>query len=346
MHRSRSLQLGLYTTFLLYAAPLGFLTYWVSFGEEQSDCTLTPYFAAYVAIWGTVFLEMWKRQQITFVMEWGMEGFEQAETDRAAFKGQQVLADGVRWKKKEERKIERINTCQSSIIDGQFLRPTHPSIVGGLLGRFSSIPRPFYRSPELLVSGVCVSLDATFAFRIHQPVNKNPNICPQRRVKSTDVTNPVDGSPWIYFSPEKALERKLVSNVVTILFIFFVMFVVFMIFQLKGIVNVPPYRQQFTIELGSLAIELGALVPTVFNAASIQIFTKVWKIVSLALNSFENHRTDTQFEDALIAKTFAFEFVNKYAACFYAAFFKKYFVEGDPCDVSSWNLSGFLSLPA
>lgn len=45
------------------------------------------------AIWGTVFLEMWKRQQITFVMEWGMSGFESAETDRAAFKGEQKTPD-------------------------------------------------------------------------------------------------------------------------------------------------------------------------------------------------------------------------------------------------------------
>lgn len=40
-----------------------------------------------------MFLEMWKRQQITFVMEWGMSGFESAETDRAAFKGEQKTPD-------------------------------------------------------------------------------------------------------------------------------------------------------------------------------------------------------------------------------------------------------------
>ena len=129
------------------------------------------------------------------------------------------------------------------------------------------------------------------------------------------------------------LERKLLSNIITVIFICTVMITVFMVFQLKGLVNQPPYREQFTFGLLGLEVELGALVPSVINGGMIFVFSAGWKVVSLKLNENENHRTDTQFEDALIAKTFSFEFVNKYAACFYAAFFKKYFVEGDPCDV-------------
>ena len=48
-----------------------------------------------------------------------------------------------------------------------------------------------------------------------------------------------------------------------------------MIFQLKGIVNVPPYRQQFTIESGRWPSSWEPPVPAVFNAASIQIFMYV-----------------------------------------------------------------------
>ena len=36
----------------------------------------------------------------------------------------------------------------------------------------------------------------------------------------------------------------------------------------------------------------------------------------------ENHRTQTKFNDALIFKLFAFQFVNSYASCFYIAFFR------------------------
>ena len=46
----------------------------------------------------------------------------------------------------------------------------------------------------------------------------------------------------------------------------------------------------------------------------------------------ENHRTDTAYEDALIAKTFLFQFVNSYASCFYIAFIKNY-IPGEACEV-------------
>ena len=36
----------------------------------------------------------------------------------------------------------------------------------------------------------------------------------------------------------------------------------------------------------------------------------------------ENHRTQTKYDDALIFKLFAFQFVNSYASCFYIAFFR------------------------
>jgi anoctamin-10/anoctamin-7 len=97
-----------------------------------------------------------------------------------------------------------------------------------------------------------------------------------------------------------------------------------------------PYRSQFTV-LPPVNVELGGLIPAVLQSVSIAVFSATWKFVSLQLTVFENHRTDTAFEDSLIVKTFSFEFVNKYAACFYAAFAKKYFVSGESCDPSCFD---------
>ena len=36
----------------------------------------------------------------------------------------------------------------------------------------------------------------------------------------------------------------------------------------------------------------------------------------------ENHRTQTQYNDALIIKLFGFQFANNYTSCFYIAFFR------------------------
>ncbi|CAM9635330.1 unnamed protein product, partial [Heterosigma akashiwo] len=50
---------------------------------------------------------------------------------------------------------------------------------------------------------------------------------------------------------------------------------------------------------------------------------------SVWLNNAENFRTDTEYEDGLVAKTFAFQFVNSYATFYYTAFFKR---SSEGCD--------------
>ena len=52
----------------------------------------------------------------------------------------------------------------------------------------------------------------------------------------------------------------------------------------------------------------------------------------MSLTAKENHRTDTEYEDALISKLFAFQFVNSYGSFFYIAFIKE--GVGDPCQGS------------
>jgi anoctamin-10/anoctamin-7 len=45
--------------------------------------------------------------------------------------------------------------------------------------------------------------------------------------------------------------------------------------------------------------------------------------VAVILTDAENHRTETQYEDSLIAKTFSFQFVNSFMALIYLAFIKQ-----------------------
>ena len=53
------------------------------------------------------------------------------------------------------------------------------------------------------------------------------------------------------------------------------------------------------------------------------------------LNDLENHRTETEHEDALIMKAFFFQFSNSYSALFYIAF-----VKGLPQGVSLFGAFG------
>jgi len=76
----------------------------------------------------------------------------------------------------------------------------------------------------------------------------------------------------------------------------------------------------------------GSTVASVVNSVQILIFNHLYTKLAIYLNHFENYRTDTEFEDALIIKMFCFQFVNGYASLFYVAFIKE--LIGDPCVTS------------
>mmetsp|Transcript_84755 Transcript_84755/g.169282 ORF Transcript_84755/g.169282 Transcript_84755/m.169282 type:complete len:737 (-) Transcript_84755:133-2343(-) len=60
----------------------------------------------------------------------------------------------------------------------------------------------------------------------------------------------------------------------------------------------------------------------VMMAIVIQITNRIYRAVSVVLNDWENHRTETEYEDALIIKTFTFQAFNSYFALIYVAFVK------------------------
>ncbi|GMF43157.1 unnamed protein product [Phytophthora fragariaefolia] len=85
-------------------------------------------------------------------------------------------------------------------------------------------------------------------------------------------------------------------------------------------------KDYFGEKVGLYFAWLGGL--KLFNAIQIMIMNNVYSTIAEKLNRFENHRTDTEYEDHLIGKTFLFQFVNSYASLFYVAFIKTS-VEGD-----------------
>eukprot|EP01052_Picozoa_sp_SAG31_P034907 SAG31_NODE_4141_length_3539_cov_2.949419_3_plen_240_part_00 len=60
------------------------------------------------------------------------------------------------------------------------------------------------------------------------------------------------------------------------------------------------------------------------NTLIVLTFGRVYRIFADALNDWENHRTQIQYNDAHILKTFLFEFVNNYFILFYVAFLRSF----------------------
>ncbi|GCB78477.1 hypothetical protein scyTo_0015837 [Scyliorhinus torazame] len=67
---------------------------------------------------------------------------------------------------------------------------------------------------------------------------------------------------------------------------------------------------------------LTTIVSSLLNALSISILGKVYHIIAVKMTDWENYRTQTDYNDALIIKLFAFEFANNYSSLFYIAFLR------------------------
>ena len=65
------------------------------------------------------------------------------------------------------------------------------------------------------------------------------------------------------------------------------------------------------------------VIGSLINVLSINAFSLIYDQVAVKLNNWENHRTNTQYEDALITKTFVFEMINNYFVLFFIAFLKE-----------------------
>lgn len=85
--------------------------------------------------------------------------------------------------------------------------------------------------------------------------------------------------------------------------------------------------------LSSSGFLVGIVVSSIIFAILIQLFNPLYMRLAVRLNDKENHRTDTEYEDALISKMFIFQFINSYSPLFYIAFFKP-FSTLDPCEDS------------
>jgi anoctamin-10/anoctamin-7 len=136
--------------------------------------------------------------------------------------------------------------------------------------------------------------------------------------------SPIDGSEINYFPRKEFLFRLFLSTNIIAVLIFVVLAVVAGIFALRITLSQ-------TSALIVAGVQLGGIITALINAVQIQVLNALYNTVAIRLTDYENHRTNTQYEDALIAKTFIFQFVNSFSSLFYIAFVKPYIQAMDPC---------------
>lgn len=144
-----------------------------------------------------------------------------------------------------------------------------------------------------------------------------------------EMPDPVRGQPYLYFPRHVAVRRQFISTILILISMATVCGTLYGIFALELQLR---YADD---DVGGVPVgEQSSLVKSVLVAVQVQVFNVLYTSLAHFLNNYENHRTDVQYEDALIAKTFAFQFVNQFAALFYLAFAKPFLQELDSCNKS------------
>jgi hypothetical protein len=77
--------LGMYTMWLMFPAVLGFALFIHQLAEDKIAVNWVPIYGILVALWITLFLEFWKREQSFRAMQWGTSDFEESESLRPEF---------------------------------------------------------------------------------------------------------------------------------------------------------------------------------------------------------------------------------------------------------------------
>jgi|MDSY01.2.fsa_nt_gb hypothetical protein len=186
---------------------------------------------------------------------------------------------------------------------------------------------------------------------------------PEFRANTVDnvlINNPINGREQLYFPEEEAARRLKISYAIIAVIIFFVILGVMIVFFVKALVDPnqcikkiveddppdgyddfvkgQPYGKPTMLCIKTPILQyvaippmfgiipeipLGAAIAGIVNAVNIIIFDAIYTPLSKKLNLWENHRTDIEYEDELINKTFVFAMVNSFGALTYIAFIKE-----------------------
>ena len=142
-----------------------------------------------------------------------------------------------------------------------------------------------------------------------------------------EIPSPINGQVVLWFSPRAKLVRVLTSFLVVTFSLLVVMGAVSGIFIFRYVGRDGHVLSSYFSYDGT---NYSGAAASVLNAVQIQVMNALYGSIAIQLNNYENHRTDTEYEDHLIAKTFLFQFVNSYASCFYIAFLKN-LIPGEEC---------------
>mmetsp|Transcript_9261 Transcript_9261/g.10559 ORF Transcript_9261/g.10559 Transcript_9261/m.10559 type:complete len:1032 (+) Transcript_9261:154-3249(+) len=204
-----------------------------------TEINALPYYALFISLWGTFFLEFWKRNQARLALKWGVSDYKRTAQIRPEFEPNYFAPSPVTGLPVPYR---------SGLVFGLKFT-TSIGIVGGAVGITISV------------------FAATYIFKVFMAseTSLDPTIAPQ--------------------------------------------------------------------------------IALVVNAMAIIVLGIVFKKMAAILTDWENHRTDVEFENHLIGKTFVFTFFNSYTTLMYFAFVRQH-VDLPPNDQTQYCIERLIEFDA
>ncbi|CAN0034483.1 unnamed protein product [Phaeothamnion confervicola] len=149
------------------------------------------------------------------------------------------------------------------------------------------------------------------------------------------IASPIDGSPILYFPPHQKMARiRMALSIISML-------IIIVVGCIAGIYGLKWYLVYgMSDDEDGWGYKYGKTITSLINTVQIQILNFVYKSIAIKLTIHENHRTETEYEDALITKLFCFQAVNSYGSFFYLAFI------GEPLLGNKCESGGCMSLLA
>jgi hypothetical protein len=131
--------------------------------------------------------------------------------------------------------------------------------------------------------------------------------------KGVHITSFINGSHVLYSDPRLKVWRQIASYTCVCIMLLASLSIIAGIYYMRRILYM-------YWDYGIYA----QVVASIANAIQIAIFNILYWLAACQLNNWENHRTDSEYEDALISKLFFFQFVNSYSSCYFIAFIAPY----------------------
>lgn len=329
--------LGFYTTWLWSASLVGVIVFiygivnsfdidnftasMVTGVSRVFDNALTIPFGAFIAIWATVYLEMWKRKQAYLGWRWDVLDYEEMEDNRPDWYGTKTRISPVtgRVEFHYPSSIRYAKMATSCTCIALAILIVLGSVAGALTYRVWALN---YFGECDIVGGdnygaTCANKTSTpiphvdcndpcFTFMTSAACNGAPlQYTPTE--PDSDVTScawiGTDADGWCQPACTSFLTRSQCS------------LSYYDNYALPG----DPYRETC---YWTDPYYVSTITAAIINLFAIVVLNELFQYVAKYLNDWENHKTETEYQDALIVKTFFFQFLNSYTSLFYIAFFK------------------------